>query len=184
MLSATATEERVYAGLLPRSMAYLIDCAVAFGFFAATQLLLLVPARGAMGIEESWFYSGIHTELYTLLTISLPIWLYFALCEQSKWQATLGKRLLKLRVVDELNYTRIRFPRSLLRTLVKLLPWEIAHLSNNLPKPIWFVPEPEFRAGFMVVCILLFGYVAMVGLSEKKHGPHDRLARTLILKTG
>ena len=81
-------ENVVYGGLLPRGIAYLIDCVIAFGLFIVTQLLVFSPIRESLGMAEDWFRSGVHTEFYTLLTISIPIWLYFALFEQSFWQAT------------------------------------------------------------------------------------------------
>ena len=171
-----------YVGLPIRSIAYLIDSAIAFGFFAATQLLIFTPVRKALGLGEQWFYSGVHTELYTLLTVSLPIWLYFALSEQSSWQATVGKRLLKVKVFSTTSQRRIRFSESLLRTFVKLLPWEIAHLSNNLPEPLWYASQPEFRVGFVAVGVLMGLYIAMVALTKKRQGLHDLLARTVILK--
>lgn len=89
-------ENTVYAGLVSRGVAYLFDCVIAFVFFAATQVLLFTPIREAVNIGEQWFYSGVKTELYTLLTISLPIWLYFAFFDQSAWQATIGKRKAQL----------------------------------------------------------------------------------------
>jgi uncharacterized RDD family membrane protein YckC len=41
-------------------------------------------------------------------------WLYFSGFEASRWQATPGKRLMKLRVVD-VNGVALRMPRSTLR---------------------------------------------------------------------
>lgn len=181
---APIPNRETYAGLLLRSIAYVIDCIIAFGIFAATQLLVFKLMREALGVSEEWFRSGINTELYTLMTISLPVWLYFALCEQSAAQATVGKRFMKLRVADAMSRRRISFPRSLLRTIVKLLPWEIAHLSNNLPEPLWYMPEPEFRIGFVAAGLLMGVYVATVALTEKKQGLHDLIARTVILKSG
>lgn len=65
---------------------------------------------------------------------------------------------------------------------MKLLPWEIAHISNNLPEPIWYLDEPEFRIGFVAVGLLMAIYVALVGLHNRKQGLHDMIARTVILK--
>jgi len=181
-MDITGTNRDVYVGLLPRGVAYFIDCTLAFGLFAGTQFLLFVPIRGALGIDEAWFHSGIYTELYTLLTISLPVWLYFAFCEQSRWQATVGKRILRLRVVKASDRSRISFPQSLLRTVIKLLPWEVVHLSNNLPEPIWYSSEPDFRIGFAVAGLLLLIYIVTTGVNRKKQGPQDMIARTVNVK--
>jgi uncharacterized RDD family membrane protein YckC len=145
------TEKHVLpSGILPRGIAYLIDSFFAFLIFAITQPLVFSPMRSALGVTENWFHSGLNTELYTILTISIPVWLYFAILESSPWRATIGKRILGLQVVDSSSQTQIRFPRSLLRTIVKLLPWELVHLANNLPVPIWYADEPGFRVGFFL----------------------------------
>lgn len=180
---ALSTDDPVYAGFLPRGFAYLIDCAVVFVLFAATQLLIFTPAREAVGIGWDWFQSGLHTQLYTLATISLPAWLYFALCEGSSWRATVGKRLVKLRVgLGAQEGARIRFSRALARTIVKLLPWELAHLTHNLPTPMLLVEEPGFRLGFIAVGVLMGLYVASVLLHKKKQGPHDLIAGTVVVR--
>jgi len=50
----------------------------------------------------------------------LLCWLYFALCESSGLQATLGKRLLKLRVLDA-NGMQLTFWRASLRFFCRFL---------------------------------------------------------------
>lgn len=173
----------VYAGLMRRGVAYLIDCTVVFGVFAITQLLLFAPLRALIGIEEQWFYSGFNTQLYTLLTISLPVWLYFAWFEQSAWQATLGKRLLRLQVVGASTQQRISFGTAFLRTLMKLVPWEVAHLANNLPTPIWYATDPGFRIGFAVAGVLMGVYMVLVAITARHQGLHDLVARTTVRYT-
>jgi uncharacterized RDD family membrane protein YckC len=173
---------RSFAGIITRGVAYLIDCAIVFGLFAALQLLVFSPLRSMIGIDEAWFRSGVSTQIYTLLTISLPIWLYFALTESSPWRATVGKRLLGLRVVGVDRGERIGFGRAIVRTFVKLLPWEVAHLSNNLPVPMWYADDPGFRIGFAVSGVLMVVYMAMVAFGPRRRGPHDLLAGTLVLR--
>ena len=148
--------------LIPRSAAYFVDFLVALGFLEITQQLLFTPLGEALGVSENWFRSGINTQLFTLVTVSIPVWLYFSLMDASKWQATLGKLLLKLEVVRTPEKTRINFPRSFLRTLVKVLPWEIALLTNNLPEPLWVATDPGFRIGFALVGVLFVLYIGTV----------------------
>jgi uncharacterized RDD family membrane protein YckC len=64
------------------------------------------------------------------LAMTLPIIFYFSLCEASSWQATLGKRILSLRVVDN-DSDRTPFTRILLRNIVKFAPWELGHMVAN-----------------------------------------------------
>ena len=59
--------------------------------------------------------------MWPAILLSVVIgWLYFALCESSAWQATLGKLALGIRVTD-LQGQRISFPRALGRYVAKLL---------------------------------------------------------------
>ncbi len=165
---------------LRRTFAYLIDSLLAFVGFALTQWLIFVPLRTALGVTEAHFHNGWFTEAYTLLTASLPIWLYFILTERSSWQATLGKRILGLQTVDSASGNQIGFWQAALRTLIKLLPWELAHLANNLPVPIWYTPNPGFRLGFALVPILITVYILLIFFTPKKQTLHDLVAKTRV----
>lgn len=78
-------------------------------------------------------------------------WLYFALMESGGWQATIGKRLVGIRVTD-LSGNRITFGRATARYFAKILSW----------------------------LTLYIGYF-MVAVTEKKQGLHDMIAGTLVL---
>lgn len=80
-------------------------------------------------------------------------WLYFALMESSKYQATLGKMALSMKVTDE-SGKRISFGRATGRHFAK----------------------------FLSTIIILIGYL-MIVWNKKKQGLHDKLAHTLVVKT-
>lgn len=171
------------AGIFARGIAYLIDCGFAFGIFATTQLLLFSPVRSAFGINDNWFRSGFNTEVYTIVSVSIPVWLYFSIFESSSWRASPGKRMLGMKVVDSNSKSQIGFLRFLLRTVVKLLPWELAHIGNNLPEPIWYAEEPGFRVGFILSGLFMIGYIVVMCSNARRQCVHDMLARTVVLKT-
>ena len=85
------------------------------------------------------------TPIAFAITISAT-WLYYTLFEASSWQATPGKRVMRLYVTD-LNGQRITFARASLRNLAKL----ISSLTS------------------------LVGYL-VAGFTEKKQALHDILA--------
>lgn len=72
-------------------------------------------------------------ELMAFLLLVLPILLYFALCEASHWQASWGKRKMGL-IVTDVHGKRLGLGRSLARSLLKLIPWELTHAC------LWRIP--------------------------------------------
>ena len=81
----------------------------------------------------------------------LIVWLYFAICESSAWQATLGKLALGMRVTG-LDGERISFLRA----------------------------TGRYFAKFFSVLTFGFGFL-MVAWTQRKQGLHDMLAQTLVL---
>ena len=161
----------------------MIDSCFAFGIFVVTQQLIFSPIRSAFGVTDSWFKSGFNTEIYTIVTISIPVWLYFAILESSPWRATIGKRILGMKVVDLTSRSKnVPFSQSLLRTVVKLLPWELIHIGNNLPEPIWYAEDPGFRIGFLFSGLLMTCYIVVPFLNARRQCIHDMIAGTLVTK--
>lgn len=89
----------VFSYMAKRGLAYGLDCLCGFLVFVITQFLIFRPlASSLFGIEDDWFKSGLNAELYTLLTISSPVWLYFILFESSQLKATPGKMIMGFKV--------------------------------------------------------------------------------------
>jgi uncharacterized RDD family membrane protein YckC len=107
--------------------------------------------------------------------------LYFALSEASAREATLGKRRLGLRVVT-VEGQRLSLGRSVLRSAVKFLPWELAHAA------IWqytaagsdelILPDVLLVASWTIVAV----NVAMAVLDRRHRALHDRLAASLVVR--
>jgi len=148
-LSPTAAGESQYGGFWRRVAAALLDGVVVqliagvFGFVVGISIFLLSP------------------EPPTTLVLPRPIalaagvligWLYFALMESSRRQATLGKRVLGLAVTDT-EGERLSFARASARHFGK----------------------------FLSIATLLVGFV-MVAFTRRKQGLHDLLARSLVLR--
>ena len=74
------------------------------------------------GFPFKQFTHGFQIFIWVLCTISLPAWLYFILMETSKKQATLGKKMFHLKVMNKQG-SCIGFKEGLIRTLIRLVPW-------------------------------------------------------------
>lgn len=133
-----------YAGFWVRFWAQIIDSII------WTPLLILVYLKFTfdailMGAGQSLAF------LYFLLSVLTP-WLYCALFEAGKWQATPGKRLLGVYVTD-LNGQRISFGRASGRYFSK------------------FISSLIFGIGYIIA-----------GLTQNKQALHDKIASTLVFR--
>lgn len=171
--------EKSYAGVVRRLGAYAIDALLLFVVFG----LLLGSIFGlvfyfTVGFE--WIRSGPLLWAYVFTTMSLPFWLYYSFFESSERQATIGMRLFGLRVTG-LNGERISFGRALLRTVAKLIPFEVNHAVMFLPVPIMTESNPEFRPGFILINVLMVVYLASAVLTRRRQSIHDLVAGTLVV---
>jgi len=149
-----------YGGFWIRLLAHLIDHVILGAIAAPLFFILVLPAMLRV-INEAERNREPSPELIVAIVSSVFIyivlafvgqWLYEALLTSSSWQATLGKRVLQLKVTDEMG-NRIGFGRATGRFFAKIL-------------------------SSMFFCI---GFI-MVGLTDRKRGLHDMLAATLVMK--
>lgn len=167
--------------LLRRIAAYSIDTALFMGIIQAAQRGLFVVTDGFPFNQLAETNNGWLIYAWMLLTVSLPIWLYFVLSERSPRQATLGKRLLGLQVVAE-NGAKGSVGQLISRTVLKLLPWEIFHLTMLLPIPAYNDPSGAFRPGFIFGMVVLGLYFLMMLRTPRLQSIHDVIAKTLVVK--
>lgn len=134
-----------YSGTFRRLFAFLIDSIVMIGCYLVLGIILrsaifLTPLF-ALPMLGFWFFGGLF----------FFAWFYFAGFESSKWQATIGKKLLELKVVD-LEGNRVSFARATGRYFGKLL----SRIT------------------------LMIGFL-MIIWTKKKQALHDKLASTLVI---
>lgn len=151
-----AIAERHYAGFWRRLLARLID-SVAFSivlFFILVIIAAVIAGVSAASSPEGVFDKDMEMFLGLLFYgIYIPgWWLYYALMESSRWQATLGKMALGL-IVTDLEGNRISFARATGRDLSK----------------------------FISGMILGIGFL-MAGFTEKKQALHDQIAGCLVVR--
>jgi uncharacterized RDD family membrane protein YckC len=149
-----------YAGFWIRLLAHFIDHVI-LGAIAAPLFFILVLPAILRVINEAERNREPSPELIVAIVSSVFVyimlafvgqWLYEALLTSSSWQGTVGKRVLQLKVTDEMG-NRIGFGRATGRFFAKIL-------------------------SSMFFCI---GFI-MVGLTDRKRGLHDMLAGTLVMK--
>lgn len=163
-------------------MAYVIDCSVVFlVVMLVIQWLVLAPVRNSFGISELWFHDSVNMQMYVFLTISLPVWFYFAFLDSYKFKGTIGKRLMKLNVYNKQNSTRISLHKSFIRTIFKLLPWEIAHIGVIFPEPLYFAQNPDIRMLSIAGLVLFTVYFISIYLDKNSQSLYDKLLDTKVV---
>ncbi|TAN00955.1 MAG: RDD family protein, partial [Rhodanobacteraceae bacterium] len=110
----------LHAGFWRRVAAYLIDWLVLMPAFFVLEFAFIMPVmlQAARGNARPQPDFALLPVVWVFLIV-LP-WLYYALCESSKWQATPGKLALALRVTDSYG-RRIGFGRATGRFFGKII---------------------------------------------------------------
>ncbi|MFC3846839.1 RDD family protein [Paenibacillus sp. MAH-36] len=118
-------------------------------------------------------------EINGFLFITLPVYLYFAICEGSKSHATWGKRKMGV-VVTGINGHSIGLGSSLFRSALKFVPWELSHFT------IWHMVIPSKYPNSLIYSLLATVYcLALIYLisplwSKNKQTIYDFIAGTVI----
>ena len=151
-VASAALVRPAYAGFWLRALAFAIDTFIlsfAFAMIAAaypTQLIIFPDpnAPSLMALPRVTFTG------FVLLFVIM--WAYYVFFETSSWQATPGKRVLRLYVTD-LAGGKITFRRSSIRYFGRK------------------ISEITFLVGYIIA-----------GFTEKKQALHDILAGCLVLR--
>jgi uncharacterized RDD family membrane protein YckC len=182
---AIETKNVQYAGLAIRTKAFAYDYLLISGYIILLAAVTMAIAKiaGLLGFSLIWPENPILADLMAFLTLVLPVALYFTLTESSPRQATWGKRKAGIRVVDANGGTLSR-KRALVRSLLKLLPWQIAHTCifhlPGWPLEVTRVP-PAVTAGFVLIYVLVGFYIAVALISKKNRTPYDWAAGSYMI---
>lgn len=165
-----------------RSVAYFVDVSILMvavqGFqWGLSFLTGGFPFNWLAEQNNGWFIYG-----WIFCTVSLPIWLYFIVLERSGRQATPGKRLLGVHVVSTTG-EKAGWGQAVGRTALKLVPWEIYHLTFMLPVPLLSDPAPAFRPGFVIGGVVLLLFILVLLRSPHRQSIHDIVAGTRVVGT-
>ena len=153
--------------LIARVSGYVVDVGVTVAMIMAAQGALwalgLNPASGPVDARL--------LHLWIAATGTLPALLYFVV---TSWLhgATLGQRLLNLRLLPARGEGRVPLPRLVLRFALLLAPFELNHAAM-LHRAWW-------------AFLAMYALVGLIGLSMLLHretrGLHDLLGRTRVVR--
>jgi uncharacterized RDD family membrane protein YckC len=168
------------AGLWVRILAFVVNYLPIAAYLAALVAAGAWLGRSSQPLARVLFGGPVAGEATGFWLITLPVTLYFGLSEASCRQATWGKRRTGLMVTDLVGM-RLSLLRSIGRTVLKFIPWELAHAC------IWqisFAREKSsaiYVAGFATVWLIIGANVVSLLVSPTRQTLYDRLAGTLVV---
>jgi len=161
---------------LRRLMAYWIDFVLlAFKLVGFQWLLYTITS----GFPFDQLNNGYLIEAWVLLSVSLPVWLYF-ICSEYYRRQTIGKRLLSVKVMS-IEGSTLTWRQALLRTFIKLLPWELTHIIILIPEP-WYRLKDSSDTSFLIYIpnIIILLYIVILFVNKGEKGLHDFTAKTKV----
>lgn len=117
------------------------------------------------------------TQAIGFFSMTLPVILYFSLCEASAWRASIGKRLLSLQLSGK-HAERAPFSRILLRNVVKFAPWELGHLVAN--QAIFSASEVPGWVYVPMLLSLALPLWWLISIFLQGASPYDQLSGTKV----
>jgi uncharacterized RDD family membrane protein YckC len=114
-----------------------------------------------------------------LWNFSLPAWLYFIVSDASAAGATIGKRVLGI-TVSRIDGARLIWHQALLRTTVKLLPWELVHIAAFALSTDLTQFRPAQMVGVAFANLLIVVYLLLAGFSRGQRSLHEYVAGTMV----
>ena len=145
---AVIKKVNLYASFSKRTIAAIIDIIIYLIF--AIPIMYLYFMNVLIHIDINGF-GPMFIYLSSLVIEIIPFWLYNALTESSRYKGTVGKRLVKIIVIDT-NGARITFGRASVRAFSKILSMFL------------------YGAGFI-----------MALFTKKKQGLHDMITSTIVI---
>lgn len=168
--------------ILRRIAAALLD----YGFVIGYAILLFGLVGLLFGFDQmgEMEFSPAAGQLIAFSSLTFPVFLYFFIQEKSAKKATIGKRVLGLqieRIKTSSNHSR----GILIRTVLKLLPWEIAHwgiqwlalyVKKEAAPPIWV------WVVLIVPQVVAFFYFASMLYTKGTLSLYDAVAGTKVVR--
>jgi uncharacterized RDD family membrane protein YckC len=178
--STKATDPQ-YAGFAKRLKAFGFDYLLIVGYIIllAGATLTVIKISGYLGFSLDWPENPVLADLLAFVTLVLPVILYFTLQESSPQKATWGKSKAGICVVNADGGMLTR-KQAFVRSLVKMVPWQIGHTCLFQVLAVTPVP-PAVTVGYVLLYILVGIYVATALISKKHRTPYDLIAGSYVI---
>ncbi|MEI6284889.1 MAG: RDD family protein [Bacillota bacterium] len=153
----------------------LIIIAILLGYFLVCKIFEIAP-RGFGDNKE--VYSSV---MYWSAFIGGAV--YEIIMLRSKWQATLGKKIVGIKVVNSV-YERMTLTRSVLRYAAKtVIPAGAGYIASYLALIFPSHEDGLSTAGLLINALLVLVWYIMIVFDKRKRAGHDRIALTYVVRS-
>ncbi len=154
-----------------RLVAYAIDICILFIVLAPLGFVI----RLWLGTSPQ---TGPEIWVTIIFNFSIPCWLYFIASDLSAGGATIGKRIMGIRTIADTG--SIGVIQAIGRTAIKLLPWELTHISMfALSSQLGEFTLTQVVA-LTLVYALLGVYILTVLLTRGSRSVHDLIVHSSV----
>ncbi|WP_147535245.1 RDD family protein [Bacillus marasmi] len=168
------------ASFFIRLKAFLYDYLLILGYIVLLIILsvFLIPA-----IQELFTGSLLVAQLAGFALLTLPVLLYFAICDSSLVGQSFGKRKMGISVIDDTG-SNPTLVRSIFRNALKFLPWELSHylVYRLVHLGDQFIPLTYTLLG-VIIYGLMFTYILTAIFTKRKQSIYDMIVKTEVVKS-
>ena len=196
-----------FASIITRNIANIIDIFISFiiakfiilqgfwmtfGFKSAVKWqddMVKQFSTNEIRSEKHWQFL-LHHQFFFSIVIMVLLFviigtLYHSLLNSSKWQGTIGKKIMKIKIVKSTDFTRISFKQAICHYFISLTPWFIGiyfliyQIYYKIENPMLLISESWFN----LVLLTTIGFWLQYQIfSKSKAGFNDLICKTAIIK--
>ncbi|MFW9824994.1 MAG: RDD family protein [Candidatus Thorarchaeota archaeon] len=155
-----------------RIIAFIIDIAILFpiGFLIAFLIDFITSGAPVTPFE---------VYIRTVISFSIPFWMYSILSDYSKSGSSLGKKIMKIQVVSS-EQGKLKLHQAISRTAVKLIPWEMVHISFFALSEGWGIFSITQIILIIILNVLILIYIIFVIKMKGFKAIHDLIPKTQV----
>lgn len=170
----TKTEKK-YEIFSKRVIAFILDILILFPILFLLSIILIQ----VLGPPVTPF----QTYIRIIINFSIPFWIYSILNDFSKSGSSYGKKIMKIKVISSKN-VRLNLFQAILRTAIKLIPWEMTHLTFFGLSETWGSFSIIQIVLVVIIYILIFMYIFIMIKTRGLKGIHDYISNTQVILVG
>lgn len=131
----------------------------------------------------------VHHRFFMIIIIMIIVFLiigmlYHSILNSSKWQATIGKKIMGIKICNS-QLERVSFLQALSHYLLSLAPWAVAiyflcyQLINKITNPMLLITNSWFN----IILLSIIGFWLQYQIfSQRKAGFNDLICNVILLK--